>query len=48
MTFATGWSWYEWNWFLMFESIGRMVSCWFVGGWGLFWDNDMGYLMQAC
>ena len=32
----------------MFHSVGIMVSCWMLGGWGLFWDNDMGYEMAAC
>ena len=48
MTFVTGWSWYWWNWYNEYHSIGMMATCWFVGGWGLFWDNDMGYEMAAC
>ena len=48
MTFITGWSWYAWNWFQNYHSIGSMMTCWFVGGWGLVWDNDMGYEMAAC
>ena len=48
MTFVTGWSWYVWNWFQEYKTFGLMFSCWYVGGWGLFWDNDMGYEMQAC
>ena len=48
MTFVTGWSWYVWNWVMEYKTIGSMFECWVVGGWGLFWDNDMGYEMAAC
>ena len=48
MGFITGWSWYWWNWFNAEKSLGSMIVCWLVGGWGLFWDDDMGYEMAAC
>ncbi len=48
MTFITGWAWYFWNWFWYMQDIGKMNSCWQIGGWGTFFDNDNGYEMNAC
>ena len=48
MTFITGWSWYWWNMWISASVLLRLDACWFVGGWGLFWDNDLGYEMTAC
>ena len=48
MTFVTGWAWYMWNWSQWVHSIGIMAVCWFLGGWGLTFDDDKGYEMQAC
>ena len=48
MTFVTGWAWYNWNWFQFGHTIALMAVCWAVGGWGIIWDNDNGYMMNAC
>ena len=48
MGFVTGWSWYWWNWWQSFHVLAILDMCWLLGGWGLAWDGDKGYLMTAC
>ena len=38
---------YVWNWLVYFK-VASSLSCWMFGGWGLFWDNDNGELMNEC
>ena len=39
---------YLWNWFVFAFTCGQIAVCWFVGGWGLLWDNDFGYASNVC
>ena len=39
---------YIWNWFVYLNASGSMFGCWFLGGWGLFWDNDDGLMINTC
>ena len=39
---------YLWNWFIWGNVVGGIFGCWMVGGWGIFWDDDDGMMMQKC
>ena len=39
---------YMWNFFVYGNAIGASYGCWMIGGWGLFWDNDDGFMIQTC
>ena len=39
---------YLWNWFIYGNAVGSIVSCWFIGGWGLIFDDDDGLMMNTC
>ena len=39
---------YLWNWFIYLNAVGGVTSCWIMGGWGLFWDDDDGLMMDTC
>ena len=37
-----------WNW-IMFGRGGQAVTgCWALGGWGLLFDDDFGYMTNTC
>ena len=37
-----------WNFIVYFISVGKLWGCNQLGGWGLFWYNDNGEMMNAC
>ena len=37
-----------WNFIVYFVSVGKLWGCNQLGGWGLFWFNDNGEMMNAC
>ena len=37
-----------WNYFLYGQALTGTVGCWYLGVWGLFWDNDNGLMIQQC
>ena len=39
---------YVWNWLVYFKQVLATVGCFYVGGWGLFWDDDDGAMMLWC
>ena len=39
---------YAWNVFLSILGMTKMMSCNFIGMWGLFWYNDGGEMTEAC
>ena len=39
---------YVFNWNLWFISTNKLISCTFVGLFGLFWFNDNGAMAEKC
>ena len=39
---------YYWNWVVWLHNSTAMYWCWKVGGWGLFWDDDDGWMTDLC
>jgi len=39
---------YEWNWFLWYISVSKLIKCNSLGLWGLFWLDDNGLLAEKC
>ena len=39
---------YLWNFYIYQSAVGSVFSCWMVGGWGLFWDDDDGLMINTC
>ena len=39
---------YVWNWLVWMNVIGGAMGCWMLGGWGLFFDDDDGEMIQKC
>ena len=39
---------YIWRWFIYGNVIASSFGCWLVGGWGLFWDDDDGLMIDRC
>ena len=39
---------YIWNWFIFGTAVGGIYSCWAMGSWGLFFDDDDGKMMNTC
>ena len=39
---------YYWNWWQAARSIIKMQVCYTIGMWGLVFDNDSGYMQNAC
>ena len=37
-----------WNYFIYSMAIQASMGCYVMGGWGLFFDNDNGLMMQQC
>ena len=37
-----------WNYFIYSQALGGLSGCWYIGVWGLFWDNDDGAMIQQC
>ena len=37
-----------WNYFVYFSGVGSMMGCWYIGLWGLFWDDDDGLMTNTC
>ena len=39
---------YVWNWMTFSMAIDTLYWCWFVGIWGLVFDNDDGAMINTC
>lgn len=39
---------YYWNWWLWWVSTEKMISCNWIGLWGLFFFNDNGAMAENC
>ena len=39
---------YFWNWTVFIGNFRNLQLCWFIGGWGVFWDDDDGYMTNQC
>ena len=37
-----------WNYFVYGQAIAASFGCWYIGVWGLFFDNDNGKMIQDC
>ena len=46
MGFLEGLTNYWWNWMLWFRSYENIATCFALSGYGLFFDNDNGYLFN--
>ena len=39
---------YAWNWVLWMASTNKIISCNFIGLWGLYFFNDNGSMAEKC
>jgi len=39
---------YLWNWLVYIKQTAQVVGCFYMGGFGLFWDDDDGAMMLWC
>ena len=39
---------YVFNWIVYWHAVGSMVGCWYIGVWGIFWDDDDGAMTATC
>lgn len=39
---------YVWNWLVWYKQILGLFGCYYVGGWGLLFDDDDGAMMLWC
>ena len=37
-----------WNYFVYLNAFQASGGCWYIGVWGLFFDNDDGLMIQTC
>ena len=48
MGFLEGATNYWWNWGLYQRAYMKTYQCFFMSIWGLFFDNDNGYMLNRC
>ena len=39
---------YFFNWIVYAQAIGSMAGCWYIGGWGILFDDDDGQMINDC
>ena len=37
-----------WNMHVYMTTVGAAMACFAIGGWGLLWDDDDGWMMKEC
>ena len=48
MGFFADFTVYCWNWVMFGVGGGGVGLCWFLGFWGLLFDDDFGYMTNTC